>query len=477
MRPRSVVVVVASMVLAVVATPAPPAGAFDINIHEGITYEGLSEPGINFTFLRRAVFDDIADQHAQIDAGLSGARDERHFDDCEFDGATKFIRDRFSDARGALAANHPWDATDAFGNGLHTAMDFYSHSNWVELGYPKNDDPDTSAVEVSLTDLTDLSGAQASITRRWGVPADGGVVRGDILLANDSYDIPADWSIKPNGGGNHVPTLIDPDGKTQGRLLMSGEGKGDDECDIYYEGTSVRAYDGLEHETLAKDSPGHTATSRRLHARARALATLQTSYEWCRLVREAALGSRDGLLLATWVRAGGNPHPAGTPCARAARGPNPVTVTITSVQVLDSGDDDADDPGEIQLAIALYDDPAHFHQSIHATNKGGRMALDDGAFVPTSKLPGPLTVCVPDGKGATFALHAWDNDDPSGDLYANDYDDKGDDDELLVGFQRRFGAVLPSGIQVARSADLEVRYRVSHKTEPGGVFCPPVIAP
>ena len=81
------------------------------------------------------------------------------------------------------------------------------------------------------------------------------------------------------------------------------------------------------------------------------------------------------------------------------------------------------------------------------------------------------------GKGATFALHAWDNDDDSGDLYANDFDDKGDDDELLIGFQRRFGATLPTAQQVTRSADLEVRYRVSRG--PGGpvIVCPDPIQP
>jgi hypothetical protein len=52
-------------------------------------------------------------------------------------------------------------------------------------------------------------------------------------------------------------------------------------------------------------------------------------------------------------------------------GANPVTITIESIRVLDSGDDDDNDPGEIQIAVVLYDDPENYHRSIHATNRGG----------------------------------------------------------------------------------------------------------
>jgi hypothetical protein len=460
---------VLTVVLGLVALGASGsvASAFDVNIHEGITYAGLSPPGQNLTFLSRAVFDDIADQHAQVDGGLSGARDERHFDDCEFDGAAEWIRDRYVWARAALSANQPWVATDQFGNALHTVMDFYAHSNWVEMGFPRQDDPATAAVEVTQSDLTDLSGAPSSVlvARDWAVPRGGGAVRGDILLGNDDWTIPFGWSIDPNGAGSHVPTLKDEHGAVRGRLLVTGEGTGDNECDVNFTGTGIRAYNGLEHSVLNKDNPtAHAGPV--LHAKALALATLQTGYEWCRLVRQAAEAGRDGLLLATWVRAHGNPHPAHTPCAAARPGPTPITVTVERVRVLDSGDDDANDPGEIQLGLALYDDPFAFHRSVHELNSGGSALLDDGELMPSTRLPAPLTLCVPSGKSATFALYGWDNDDNRADIYANEFDDKGDDDELLVGFQRRFGPTLPTGTQVVRTADLEVRFRVTHATGP-----------
>ncbi len=456
-----------TVLVASAMVPATHTDAFSVNIHEGITFAGLSEPGINFSFLRPAVLDDILDQHEQLDSGFSGARDERHFDDCEFDGAAEYIRDRYGDARHALAAAQPWSATDQFGNALHPAMDFYSHSNWVEMGFPRADNPATSRVEVSRSDLVDLSGAAASLAQPWAAPDGGGVVRSGIRLGGDDWSIPLGWSIDPDGGGRHVPTLVDASNRTQGRLLVTGEGTWDDECDVPFTGTLVRAYDGLGHDELNKDGE-----SRPGHDQAVALATLQTSYEWCRLVREAGLANADGLLLATWVRSGGNPHPTNTPCAAAAPGPTPVAVTIDSIRILDSGDDDDYDPGEIQIAAVLYDDPANFRRSVHVANTGGRMPLDDGALVPTNRLPPPMLLCVGSGKGATLAVHGWDNDDDSGDLNANDFDDIGDDDELLVGFQRRFGSVLPTGQQVARSADLEVRYRVSRGVPGPTVICP-----
>jgi len=461
----------AALAALITAALAAPAGAFNVSIHEGITSHGLGPPsGQTLSFLRPAVLDDIADQHEQIDSGLSGARDERHFDDCEFDGAAEFIRDRYADARDELKDADPWDATDELGDALHPVQDFYAHSNWVELGFPLADDPATAAVEASRTDLVDLG-----LGERWAAPAGGGVVRAGILLGADDWRIPLGWSIDPDGGGHHVPALIDAEGRTLGRLLVTGEGTLDDECDVHFAGTLVRAYNGPEHHVLNKDSatgPKGAAA----HAKARALAVLQTGQEWCRLVREAAGSGRDGLLLATWVRSGGDPHPAGTPCAPAGPGPTPVVVTIESVRVLDSGDDDGSDPGEIQLAATLYDDPWSFRRSVHGLSRGGKVALDDGARMPADRLPRPLTLCVQSGRGATFALHGWDNDDASGDLFANDFDDKGDDDELLVGFQRRFGAQLPTGVQLARAEDLEVRYRVTR----GGarqVACPGELVP
>jgi hypothetical protein len=328
--------------------------------------------------------------------------------------------------------------------------------------------------------LVDLSGAQSSLAQRWFALPGGRVVRGDILLGADGWTLPAGWSIKRHGvglRGRFVPTLVDAQGRTRGRLLVTGEGTGDTECAVYNTQGQI-VYTGFEHPNLNKDGPSSGASDVPLemrevkHAKARALATLQTGYEWCRLVREAGLVDRDGLLLALWVRPGGSPHPPRTPCGQAEPGPTPVVVTIVSIRILNSGDGDG--PGEIQLAAALYDDPLNFRRSVHVTNRRGRMTLRAGDFVPANQLPAPLSLCVPQGRGATFALHAWDNEDPPDNEYALDFDNYGDDDDVLIGFQKRFGRELPTVEQFERGKDLEVRFRVG-RTAAGqeSVLCPP----
>lgn len=473
-------------------TPAigRPSSAPDFKppIHLEITREGLSSgPHFEDSFLNTAVRRNINHQHAWMDGGIRGGDDEKHFDDCEFNGAAKWIRGNYSRTRQVLTAGSPWAASTSFGRVMHTVQDFYSHSNWVELGFPASHDGHAAGVTnihgipVTQADLVDLSGAQRSLAQPWYAPAGGQIVRGDILLGSDDWaGIAKDWRIDRNGGGRFVPTLISPDGRQAGRLLETGRGSGDDECKIPYLGQHVTAYTGIKHEKLNKDCPTCGASEvpraerRRKFLNAQALATLQTGYEWCRLVREAAQVNQDGLLLATWVRPGGNPHPPGTPCQAQGPGPVPVVVTIESVRILDTGDPSDEPTGEIQLAAALYDDPLNFHRSVHVTNRRGRMLLRRNDYVPANQLPAPLTLCVPRGRGATFTLHAWDNDDPPSDEYALEYDRFGDEaDELLVGFQRKFGDQLPSGVQVSRSADLEVRYRVSRAAagQPA-ILCP-----
>ena len=111
---------------------------------------------------------------------------------------------------------------------------------------------------------------------------------------------------------------MDPDGVVHGRLLVSGMSPSDGECEIPAKPPpggpfGTIAYTGVSHKNLNKDSePPRTDPDWRWkhfkHQKARALATLQTGYEWCRLVREARLADRDGLLLALWVRKGADPH-------------------------------------------------------------------------------------------------------------------------------------------------------------------------
>jgi hypothetical protein len=488
---------------------APPANAF--GRHDHLTTYGLSNSPRGVSFLRPAVLQAIHRQNNWVDANTLGRKghDEKHFDDCEFDGGARYIREQYAGIPAALKglrlfdqiptssrpstgpsgsptsepASNGYGAATLFGRLLHPAQDFYSHSNWVELGFPLGDVESTDRVEVHQSDLVDLSGAQSSLAQQWYAPPNWGAVvrhdplRGDILLDYDDEDFTS-WEIEtgPNIGSSFVPVVRDnelgPNGPViRGRLLISGYSWivkrlswAENECNVeVINSRSDYEYEGPSHDCLNKDGPTSSdcvddQVQLEKYRKAYALAALQTGYEWCRLVREAHLVGRDGLLLAMWVRAGGNPHPAETPCRPEGRGPTPVTVTVDSIQVLDSGDGPGD-PGEIQLAAVLYDDPENFHRSVHVTNrKGGRMSLRARDFVPTDQLPAPMTLCVSRDHGATFTLHAWDNDQPSDAKFGLDFDSE---DTMLAGFRREFGSLLPTGPQVAESEDLRVTFRVT----------------
>jgi hypothetical protein len=456
---RVIGLVVGSLVLPCVVL-VHEAGAFGPET----THPALNRESLNF--LRPAIQDDVTDEHVPLDSGISGARDERHFDDCEFDGAAEYIRDRYNEAMVDFALGGVWGATDAFGKALHPVQDLYAHSNWVELGYPLTpDNPATRRIEVRRSDLIPLNNAT-----RWSAPRslNGNAIRDDILLGGDDWNIPDEFSIN-SGGDTFVPTLIHK-GRTVGRLLTTGEGKFDDECDVLGIPSLDTKFEGFEHNDLAKDDRDGPQ-GRRAWDKARALAALQTGDEWCRLVRNAGLIGADGLLLTTWVASQRSPHPLETRCAPLPRPANAVgyRIDILSIQVLDSGDDDKFDPGEIQFSTALYDSALDFHRSTHRTTPKP-LNLDDGQFVPANSLPAPSILCVPlDTPAVTFAINGWDNDHDSGDRFAADFDDKNDDDELLRGFQLTIAGTPSTHVRTATSADLGIRYKVSRDERE----CPP----
>lgn len=148
------------------------------------------------------------------------AHDEKHFDDCEFDGGARFIRNHYALIPAALKDlrlfnEFPFGAATLFGRLLHPGQDFYSHSNWVELGFPLGDVESTTRVEVTQSDLVDLSGAQSSLAQAWYSLNWGEVVRhdplrGDILLdADDQWVIPNSTHISTEGliGSPFVPVV------------------------------------------------------------------------------------------------------------------------------------------------------------------------------------------------------------------------------------------------------------------------------
>ena len=176
--------------------------------------------------------------------------------------------------------------------------------------------------------------------------------------------------------------------------------------------------------TIPSYARTNTLTGRRASRRRYALAKLQTAYEWCRLVNRAGQtrSGADGVLLALWVKEGASPHPPNTPCARAdAQGPVGVRVTVDRVKILQDQDNDEDEPGEINLSLALYDPPSRFHQSVKS-KVGPLFADDNGGAASTlvgAKVPGSVRLCPGPTGRFRVALHGWD-DDEGGDNGAED---------------------------------------------------------
>ena len=72
--------------------------------------------------------------NTQVDALWNQfGRHELHFDDNAFDGAYAYLAEQRGRIRPALESAQPELAWDAFGRLTHTAQDFYSHTNYVDL--------------------------------------------------------------------------------------------------------------------------------------------------------------------------------------------------------------------------------------------------------------------------------------------------------------------------------------------------------
>jgi hypothetical protein len=536
--------------------------AFEVDVHESIDAAALS-------FLRPGVYDDLVDEHSDwADAFTGDAKDVGwvHADNCAFGETAEQINSFHSQAITNLTPGSnfdPWSATDDFGRLFHPVQDFYSHSNWVELGYPANDDPGTPRVEVSAEDLVDFGTRLAGSNGlgEWSTPGPKGIVRevpaergGDILLddmvvtplkdtgkgfleRDESqftvvHDLEPNWNVGllPDPAdptkASHVPgidttgdatfsyldgaipDLFDIPVMTSGgdkRFLLSGVGARpaesvvENQCDPYtrdFEGNRVQplqvnrclagilrdyfscisyfgsrfalAHGGDDGSGVNKDSPDE---SPELHPKAKALAVLQSKYEWCRFVNLASLSGADGIALSLWVAEDGSPavNPAGTPCASdGGGGPKGVTVTIDKVTVLNDHDPGA---GEINLSLAVYDSPSEFHRL--KKEKSGPVDANDGDAskgLTGPEVPKPVTQCV-FRADSTFrvALHGWDDDDTVG---GGDFGDNvASADEALVGFTETLSADLSIGgsdPHHATSSNLAVDYTVTRAPDTDG---------
>lgn len=240
--------------------------------HQAITDEALS-------FLRPDILDQV--RTANVSTDVKFALDSaHHFDDCNFSGSSKVVAENQASAVQALKPLVASAATDAialaaFGRSLHVVQDFYSHSNWIELGAK-------GLIDDSLAPFPTLTGY--AVLEPSGIQ----IIEGTQPPQTAVYrKVGAPY---PENAIVHVETQA-----TTGLGLFSGsvDYEPGDQCPV-----QVR----MTHEDLNKDnslSPGRAAQ----FAEAKALAVQQTRHEWCRLVAltRAAWGSAGEERLAAWV--------------------------------------------------------------------------------------------------------------------------------------------------------------------------------
>ena len=204
-----------------------------------------------------------------------------HFDNCEFRGSSNTINSLYNRAINSLNPSSPdiADARNAFGQLLHTVQDFYSHSNWVELGQ-------TDLVENGLN--------------LWHVFSPFEVYRGFVVIQGE--DAPSGVTLSRTG---KIITANMPDGVFQG--LITGAAYTTDDCP---DDVTIGHWDsgGLggnwpgENERL--DGLNKDANGRPGYSEARSLAVQQTTHEWCRLLNlENTRNGGDGvkLIFQQWV--------------------------------------------------------------------------------------------------------------------------------------------------------------------------------
>ncbi len=222
---------------------------FDTSVHKEITKEALP-------FLKEEVLEDINDEHWYIDAFFFGSS-EKHFDNCRFRESVEWINKQYSkEVLPQLNPKdfEPKDATDEFGQLLHTVQDFYAHSNWVDL---------IAAGAIKEGIIEDSLGLWKTFTP-WSEH------KGVIIVQGEERDLPKGWKLENDKQNPNVVWVIDEKGVKRPGLISGTFGLSDDCPDCV----------ARSHGQLNKDN-----AQRPNFALAKKLAIQQTLHEWCRLVK------------------------------------------------------------------------------------------------------------------------------------------------------------------------------------------------
>jgi len=234
-------------------------------IHQEITKDGLK-------FLKSPVSQLLADQHPTIELDQSSPN---HFDNCQFTESVSLINSRYDNAVIFLNPNAPNldSARTEFGKILHTVQDFYSHTNWIEMGR-------TDLVDPWYDHWKPLTG-YSSTTNEDPV----------FVLEQRPNGIFSDYTISKKDKTftvNHELWDTTGEGKKSGLISGTYGEPHESHCPpdasiphgdkLYNRFFRTADYTEFPNE-LNKDNPAIKG-----HKAARTLATEQTTHEFCRLV-------------------------------------------------------------------------------------------------------------------------------------------------------------------------------------------------
>ena len=376
--------------------------------HEAITNQALS-------FFNEGTLDEMNDEQKFIEESTQITA-SWHFDNCRLQESAQWINEQYNQPLDALGAGgiiaelnpadpNPLDAADEFGQALHIVQDFYSHSNWIELG---------------RTDLYE------SGTGDWDIYDEWTEVRPGIVAISEN--LPNGWSAQ-SSPQNFTP-FVTTDTTATKFVLMTGapDGTIDDDClDSIMVG----------HAELNKDKDDGQG-EHILFAPAFDLAKKQTAHEWCRILHKlngayglAGPATAEGL----WLKNGASPQAAGTPCAQRPPGGDVLlTATASSIKVIENGDDDPVH-GDINLRLMMLTEDL---QSSVRSQAAPQLGIADG---DSAAAPPAVSFCVYADDTIAVSLQGWDDDDWDGGD-SGVFDARGnDDDDPLAGVTVELGKV------------------------------------
>jgi hypothetical protein len=233
----------------------------------GVHYPGTDHADITedaLPFLFEDLREDLGAFNEETDSGETQYDSAYHVDNCRIEESFKSIRERYVGVVNAIKDGLWFGAVLHFGTILHTTQDFYSHSNWVDLGQSG-----------LVTYGYPFEFPSATPGSPFG-PSSAGVVTLEEPL-------PPDWSVSV-AWNSRIPVVVTPAGTKTG-LITGTYSDNTDGPSVCPPNASIPhgpffTEDLSNGEYLSKDDPDSIR-----HDLAKRAAIRQTTEEFCRWAR------------------------------------------------------------------------------------------------------------------------------------------------------------------------------------------------